>query len=256
MVSHSISFFTTHRYYLGQQPSNYEMNEMKFDSPHYTTHHYAPPSQQQQQQQQPTQYQVSNAHFQTGQHLYDLNNNNNTYANEQMICYSSASTATTSMLQQTVTPSPGHTIHTLLGPRYSGGSNTSNVLMLPPNQNPRGGGSLPDLRTGDVFYHAPASYSTVPSPSTSSTQRFFRSSSPQQQNNDGDLFILVETDCLNWVRVSHPCICFRALNSNCHPILDLWKQVPVFAVGLVLSVKAKHPHLVDRIRRRLMSRRR
>ena len=250
MVSHSVSFFTTQRRYLGQQPSNYEM---KFDSPHYTTHHYAPQSQQQQQQQQPAQYQVSDAHFQTGQHFYDLNNNNNTYANEQMNCHSSASIATTSMLQQTVTSSSGHT---LLGPRYSGGNNTSNVLMLPPNQNPRGGGSLPDLRTGDVFYHAPASYSTVPSPSTSSTQRFFRSSSPQQQNNEGDLFILVEADCLTWVRVSHPRIYFRALNNNYHPILDLWKQVPVFAVGLVLSVKAKHHHRVDRIRRRLMSLRR
>ena len=193
MVSDWFRLSAIHLHQLGHQPLHYEMSEMKFESPHYTTHHYAP-----QQQQQAAHYQVSDAHFDPPQHLYDLNNNND-YANDHIYSHPSASIVTTSMPQQTVASSPLQTYHTLLGPRYSGGNNTSNVLMLPPNQHPRGGGSLPDLRTGDVYHHTAVSYSTVPSPPMSGTQRLFRSTSPQQQqqqHNGGDLFNLVKNHYL------------------------------------------------------------
>jgi hypothetical protein len=132
--------------------------------------------------------QTSNSSFQP-QLLpyYDFNNNN--YANGRTsINYSQAP----SLPQQTIVPPVAtNNTHTSLGSRYSSGSNNSNVLMLPPNQHPRGGGSLPDLRTGNGFNNQQVSYSTVPSPPTSTNSQFYRSSSPQQ-NDDGDLFALVK----------------------------------------------------------------
>jgi hypothetical protein len=97
---------------------------------------------------------------------------------------------TTSLPSSTMVSNPSNNTHTLLGPRYSGGSTGSNVLMLPPNHHPRGG-SLPDLRTDNSYHHQQQiSFSTTPSPPTSITQHFFRSSSPQQ-NGDTDLYIFV-----------------------------------------------------------------
>ncbi|CAF4809158.1 unnamed protein product, partial [Rotaria magnacalcarata] len=59
-----------------------------------------------------------------------------------------------------------------------------------PNQQTRGsGGSLPDLRVESTYNTQQISFPTVPSSSTPTTQPYFRSTSPQQ-NNDVDLFAL------------------------------------------------------------------
>jgi hypothetical protein len=149
------------------------MNDIKLEPPPYGVH---------QQQQQQHHLQVSNSQFQP-QHHYDLNNNN--YVNDRTNQYYP------SIPQQNIGSSTTDTPHALLGPRFSGENNNSNVLMLPPNQNIRGGGSLPDLRTGNVYNNnQQISFSTVPSPPTSTSQHCFRSSSPQQ-NSNGDFFMLV-----------------------------------------------------------------
>jgi len=159
--------------YLDQQ-LNYNMNDIKLEPPSYSAH---------QQQQQQYHLQASNSQFQPD-HYYDLNNNN--YVNDRTNQFYPP------ILQQNVGSSTTDTPHTLLGPRYSGGNTNSNVLMLPPNQNLRGGGSLPDLRTGNVYNNnnQQISFSTVPSPPTSTSQHCFRSTSPQQ-NSNGDFFMLV-----------------------------------------------------------------
>jgi hypothetical protein len=165
----------------GQIPS-YDMNDIKYEpisySPHPQFHHL----------------QVSNPPFQQQQHQFDLNHNlNHNYINGRTnMNYSLAQMATpigptTSLPSSTMISNPSNNTHTLLGPRYSGGSTGSNVLMLPPNHHPRGG-SLPDLRTENSYHHQQVSFSTTPSPPTSITQHFFRSSSPQQ-NGDGDLYV-------------------------------------------------------------------
>jgi len=98
---------------------------------------------------------------------------------------------TTSLPNQPIVSNPTTNMpHVMLGPRYSGGSTGSNVLMLPPNHHPRGG-SLPDLRTDNSLHHQQISFSTTPSPPASGTQHFLRSSSPHQQNGDNDLFLFV-----------------------------------------------------------------
>jgi len=160
------------------------MNDIK-----YEPSLYSPPSHQLHH------LQVSNSPFQQ-HHQFDLNHNiNHNYNNGRTnVVYSLSQMATpigptTSLPTQPVASTPSHNTHVLLGPRYSGGSTGSNVLMLPPNHHPRGG-SLPDLRTENTFHHQPLSFSTTPSPPTSITHHFFRSSSPQQ-NGDGDLYALV-----------------------------------------------------------------
>jgi hypothetical protein len=167
-------------YSLGQM-SNYDMNDIKYEPLSYSPH--------------PHHLQVSNSHFQQ-HHQFDLNHNlNHNYINGRTnFVYPLSQMATpigptTSLPTQTVVSPPSSNNHTLLGPRYSGGSTCSNVLMLPPTHQPRGG-SLPDLRTENAYHHQQLSFSTIPSPPTSATQHFFRSSSPQQ-NGDGDLYILV-----------------------------------------------------------------
>jgi hypothetical protein len=167
------------------------MNDIKFEpslySPHY--HHH---------QQQQQHLQVSNCQYQQQQqHQFDLNHNlNHNYINGRAnVVYPLSQIPTpigptVSLPTQTVGLSISNNTHTLLGPRYSGGSTGSNVLMLPPNHHPRGG-SLPDLRTGNGFQHQQSSFSTTPSPPTSTIQHFFRSS-PPQQNDDADLYILVK----------------------------------------------------------------
>jgi len=157
------------------QQLNFDMNDIKLNPPSYTGHHHL---------------QASNSQMQPNQY-FDFNNNN--YANDQANLFYSPAQA----LQQTLS-SPAavattltNTNHTLLGPRFSGGSSNSNVLMLPPNQNSRGNsGSLPDLRNGNYYNNNnnnnQLSFSTDPSP----PQHFLRSLSPQQ-NSDGDLFVLV-----------------------------------------------------------------
>ena len=140
--------------------------------------------------------QVSNSHF-PQHHQLDLNHSlHHNYANGRTnVHYPSSQVPTqgtpaTSLAAQTIGSSSNHA-HAALGPRYSGGSTGSNVLMLPPNHHPRGG-SLPDLRTGNAFHPQQSSFSTTPSPPTSVAQHFFRSSSPQE-NGDGDLYVLVRT---------------------------------------------------------------
>ncbi|CAF2494030.1 unnamed protein product [Rotaria sp. Silwood2] len=162
----------------GQAP-NYDLNDIKYDSISYSPHHH------------PHHLQVSSSPFQQ-HHQFDLNHNlNHNYMNGGAnIVYSLSQIATpigptTSLPTQPIVSSPSNNTHTLLGPRYSGGSN---VLMLPPNHHPRGG-SLPDLRTENAFHHQQISFSTTPSPPTSTTQHFFRSSS-LQKNGDDDLYAL------------------------------------------------------------------
>lgn len=165
------------------------MNDIKYEpisySPHHQAHHLQVSSPSFPQQQQQQQQQV---------HQFDFNQNyingrtNVTYPLSQM---ATPFGPTTSLPSPAVVPSPSPNTHTLLGPRYSGGSTGSNVLMLPPNHHPRGG-SLPDLRTDSSYHHQQVSFSTTPSPPTTTTAQhhFFRSSSPQQ-NGDGDFYILV-----------------------------------------------------------------
>ncbi|CAF2072433.1 unnamed protein product [Rotaria magnacalcarata] len=157
------------------QQLNYDNNDIKFDINVYggelpNSHHL----------------QVSNSQFQT-QHYYDLNNNN--YANNNVnVFYQSPQTL--SIPQQTIAPSTNNTQHVGLGSRYSSGNTSSNGLLLPPNQQTRGsGGSLPDLRVESTYNTQQISFPTVPSSSTPTTQPYFRSTSPQQ-NNDVDLFAL------------------------------------------------------------------
>jgi hypothetical protein len=107
-----------------------------------------------------------------------------------------ASAPATPLTQLNFAPSSTVNHHPLLGPRYSGGNPTSNVLMVPSSHHPRGGGSLPDLRTGEIFHHPPGYFSANPSTPTSAavTQRFFRSSETSHNNHhNGDLSILVIT---------------------------------------------------------------
>jgi hypothetical protein len=147
------------------------MNDNKLDPPPYNAHH------------QNSHLQISNTQFQP-QHNYDLNNNNNNYVNDRTNYFYST------VPQQNIGSSTTHTPHTLLGPRYSSGNNNSNVLMLPPNQNLRNGGSLPDLRVGSLYNNnQQLSFSTVQSPPTSTSQHCFRSS-PPPQNNSEDFFML------------------------------------------------------------------
>jgi hypothetical protein len=188
------------------------MNDIKYEPSSYSHH--------------PHHLQIANSPFQQ-HHQFDLNHNlNHNYNNGRTnIVYPLSQIATPigptiSLPTQPVVSSPSHNTHTLLGPRYSGGSTGSNVLMLPPNHHPRGG-SLPDLRTENAYHHQQLSFSTTPSPPTSITQHFFRSSSPQQQNGDGDLYILVRKNSnkkekyvyfIFYIRVHH--------NNNYHQILD------------------------------------
>ncbi|CAF3363091.1 unnamed protein product [Rotaria socialis] len=162
------------------QPSNYDMNDIKYDSSSYSSHQHLPPH-----------FQISNSPFQQHQH-FDFNHNlNYNYMNGRSnVAYPlpqipTPIAPTTSLPTQPAPSSPSPHTHTLLGPRYSGGSN---VLMLPPNHHPRGG-SLPDLRTENAFHHQQVSFSTTPSPPTTTAQHFFRSSS-LQQNGDVDLYAL------------------------------------------------------------------
>ncbi|CAF1098707.1 unnamed protein product [Rotaria sordida] len=166
------------------QATNYNLNDIKYESLSYSPHHH------------PHHLQVSNLPFQQHQHQFDLNHNlnynlNHNYINGRTnVVYPLSQIATpigptTSLPTQPIVSSPPNNTHTLLGPRYSSGSN---VLMLPPNHHPRGG-SLPDLRTENAFHHQQVSFSTAPSPPTSTIQYFFRSSS-LQKNGDDDLYIL------------------------------------------------------------------
>lgn len=171
-------------FYLIVQTPNYDLNDIKYDSGSYSSHPH-----------HPHHLQVSNSPFQQ-HHQFDFNHNlNHNYMNGRTnVVYPLSQVATpiaptTSLPSQPVASSPSSpNTHTLLGPRYSGGG--SNVLMLPPNHHPRGG-SLPDLRTENSFHHQQISFSTTPSPPTTATQQFFRSTS-LQKNGDGDLYILVK----------------------------------------------------------------
>lgn len=133
--------------------------------------------------------QVLNSQYQPPPY-FDLNNNN--FPNNGTNTFYQ-SPQTLSIPQQNVAASTNNAPHSLLGPRYSGGNITPNVLMLPPTQNSRAnGGSLPDLRFGSAFMNGnnqQAAFSIVPS-SASTTQQFFRSSSPQQSGS-GELFAMV-----------------------------------------------------------------
>lgn len=157
--------------YLDQQ-LNYDINYMKFDtnqcSLHLQQHHL----------------QMLNSQI-PSQNYFDLNNNNYASNGAHNFC---PTTQTFSIPQQNVLPPVNNANHMLLSVRYSGGSNSSNVLMLPANQHCRSGGSLPDLRVENPYNNPQVSFSTVPS--TSTTQQFLRSPSPQQNSNE-DFFVMV-----------------------------------------------------------------
>ena len=174
--------------YLDQQIS-YDNNDFDFDLSQFSGQQQQGP--QFQPHEQPLEQQPFQAHY-----PYDFNNNHH-YPHEQMHPMYPLSQIPMQQQQTTAaaaSSSHNHS-HTPLGPRYSGGNSSSNVLMLPPNQNPRGGGSLPDLRMGDMNYHHyhQVSYSTTPSPPSSATQRLFRS--PSSEYNNG-------TDSFIWVTIS------------------------------------------------------
>lgn len=161
------------------QAAMYQMTEMKFDISSYTPHQHN--------------LQVSNVSSQRHP-SYDANPN---YHTDRSLGFypSSPIPSTASVPVQTIAPPSSTNAHTNLGPRYSGGSTGSNVLMLPPAHHPRGG-SLPDLRAGNAFHPQQLSFSTTPSPPSSINRDFFRSSSPQD-NGDPDLYILVRSP---WTR--------------------------------------------------------
>lgn len=170
------------------------MSDIKYEPTSYSHHpHHLQvsnsPFQQQQQQQQQTQQSNQFDFNHNINHNYINGRTNITYPLSQM---PTPIGPTTSLPSPNVVSTPSNNTHALLGPRYSGGSTGSNVLMLPPTHQPRGG-SLPDLRTENAYHYQQSSFSTIPSPPTSTIQHFFRSSSPQQQqqNGDADLYILV-----------------------------------------------------------------
>ena len=105
------------------------MNDVRFEPPPYNAHLHLP---------------VSNSQYQPHQHHYDLNNNN--YPNDRTNLFYP------SMQQQNIESSTANTIHhTHLGSQNNP-DNNPNVLLLPPNQHPLyGGGSLPDLRFGNIY---------------------------------------------------------------------------------------------------------
>ena len=227
--------------YLDQQLS-YDVNDIEFDLSPFTGHQQ---QQQHQHQFQPQEQPLEQQPFQA-QYPYDFNNNHH-YPQEQINMMHPLSQIPMPQQQQqptTTAPSSSHNhSHTPLGPRYSGGNSSSNVLMLPPNQNPRGGGSLPDLRMGDMnhhHHHHQVSYSTTPSPPSSATQRLFRSPS-SEQNNEADLFIWVNISAyLDWIRIRLSLSlsrCFQSpqqrLPSNIGPL----KQSP--------SVHRRHSPIAD-----------
>ncbi|CAF1025535.1 unnamed protein product [Rotaria sordida] len=153
------------------QQLNFDINDIKYEPTSYNNVHNQPSHH----------LQISNSQFQS-QNYYDLNNNNYTN-NETNIFYPSIQTL--SVPQQTIIPST--TNNTILNTRYNNVNNNSNILMLPPNQHARNGGSLPDLRCGNVYNNNNNNNQQLSS--TSMTQQFLRSPSPQQ-NSDGDLFVL------------------------------------------------------------------
>jgi hypothetical protein len=149
------------------------MNGMKFETSMHPTHAHH--------------LQVTHVPFQDHLH-FDLNQNYVPDRSQAM--YSPIPLGPSiSMPTQSTTPSVSSNAHPMLGPRYSGGSTGSNVLMLPPAHQPRGG-SLPDLRTGNSFHSQTVSFPTVPSPPSSLAPQFFRILSTQE-NSEADLFILV-----------------------------------------------------------------
>ena len=115
-------------------------------------------------------------------HYYDLNNNN--YPHDQTNMFYSSG-------QQPIAPSTiNNQQHALLGPRFSGGNVNPNVLMLPPNQHPRSGGSLPDLRNENVFSNATNNHSH-----NHYQQPFFTTAPASHSTNNDDLYALVSLGC-------------------------------------------------------------
>lgn len=176
-------------YFSSDQIPNFDLNNVKYEPMSYSAHpqaHHLQVSnslythQSQVQPQQTQQFDFN--------HNYHNGRTNVVYPLSQM---ATPFGPTMSLPSQPVVSNPTTNMpHAMLGPRYSGGSTGSNVLMLPPNHHPRGG-SLPDLRTDNSLHHQQISFSTAPSPPASATQQFLRSSSPQQQNGDNDLFLFV-----------------------------------------------------------------
>ena len=176
------------------QIGNYPPNEVKFDIGPYSTSQIQYPTDQLQ-----VQYPMSTPQFQPSPHQYDLNNNNHNYIHEQVNPnYSMTSAPVMTMPQQTtVSSTTNHQNHAQLGLRYSGGNSSSNVLMLPPSQGPRGGGSLPDLRTDNNFQQTLNSFLTMPGTgSTNGAEQFFRTSSLQQNGHTDRLSLVNEKR--NW----------------------------------------------------------
>lgn len=184
----NVFFFSFEKFSFSlDQISNFDSNNVKYEPMSYSSHPQA------------HHLQVSNSPYTQQsqvltQHQFDFNHNYHNGRTNLAYPLSQMATPigpTTSLPTPTVTSNPiNNTNHPTLGPRYSGGSTCSNVLMLPPAHHPRGG-SLPDLRNENSFHHQQISFSTTPSPPNSiGNQQFFRSSSPQQ-NGDSDLYLFV-----------------------------------------------------------------
>ncbi|CAF0880250.1 unnamed protein product [Rotaria sp. Silwood1] len=144
------------------QQLNFDVNDIQYETIPYNIHD------------QSHHLQISNSQLQP-HNYYDLNNNN--YDNNGTNTFY-PSIQTLSVPQQNLIPL---STHTALNSQYNSGNNNSNSLLLPPNQNSRGG-SLPDLRVGSPYNNQQLS-------STSSAQQFYRSPSPQE-NSNGDIYVL------------------------------------------------------------------
>ena len=173
--------------------------------------------------------QVNSSPFQAHQPCDFNHHMNQNYINDRShpIYPNTPITATASLPSHSPTPSSAANTHAMLGPRYSGGSTGSNVLMLPQPHHSRGG-SLPDLRTGNVFHPQQISFSTTPSPPTNTNQHFFRSTSPQD-SSDIDRYLMVTNlnDFFNDESIDIDWFCFKGshqsqFNSSIGPL----KQSP------------------------------
>ncbi|CAF1055151.1 unnamed protein product [Adineta ricciae] len=144
------------------QRIDFDINNVKLEPPHYGN--------------QATYQQFHHAQMPVN-HYYDLNNNN--YPHDQTNMFYSSG-------QQPIAPSTiTNQQHALLGPRFSGGNVNPNVLMLPPNQHPRSGGSLPDLRNENVFSNTTNNHSH-----NHYQQPFFNTAPASHSTNNDDLYAL------------------------------------------------------------------
>lgn len=234
------------------QLGNYTVNEVKFDlEPYPSTPQYSTVPMQ-------VSYSPTNFAFHPNNTQFDVNNNNHNYVSDQLNTNHTLTSAPIGTIQQqNLGSSPNQSVHMPLTARYSIGNGSPNVLMLPPNHSSRGGGSLPDLRSGNYNQYQAQSFSTISTPGAgpfNTTQGFFNAPLPQQT---------AEVELLNlvhWVPIHlvltykqqkftfefiH--LFFRHHNDSFHRALDLWNRAQLCDADTVRSVISNQHHRVEEI---------